>query len=92
MQIEGQIKMIEEERQITSTFKNRKFVITTDSQYPQHIQLELKQDKCDLVNSYRKGDSVIAHVNILGREWVNPQGETQYFNSIECWKIEKVNV
>jgi hypothetical protein len=25
----------------------------------------------------------------LGREWVSPQGETKYFNSVQGWRIEK---
>ena len=27
-------------------------------------------------------------INLRGREWVNPQGETKYFNSITGWRIE----
>ena len=27
-------------------------------------------------------------INLRGREWVNPQGETKYFNSIQGWRIE----
>ncbi|MBT8292926.1 MAG: DUF3127 domain-containing protein [Eudoraea sp.] len=30
------------------------------------------------------------HSIIRGREWVNPQGETKYFNSIQGWRIEAV--
>ena len=29
-------------------------------------------------------------INIRGREWVSPQGETKYFNSIQGWRIEKL--
>jgi hypothetical protein len=29
-------------------------------------------------------------INLRGREWVNPQGETKFFNSIQGWRIEKV--
>ncbi|MDA9262769.1 DUF3127 domain-containing protein, partial [bacterium] len=27
-------------------------------------------------------------INLRGREWVNPQGETKYFNSVQGWRIE----
>jgi len=29
-------------------------------------------------------------INLRGREWVNPQGETKYFNSIQGWRIENL--
>ena len=28
-------------------------------------------------------------INLRGREWVNKEGETKYFNSIQGWRIEK---
>ena len=36
------------------------------------------------------GDNVKVSINLGGREWVNPQGETKYFNSIQGWRIESV--
>jgi len=70
-------------------FRKRELVVTTDEQYPQHIMIEFTQDKCDLLNSYRVGEPVKVSINLRGREWVNPQGETKYFNSIQGWRIEK---
>ena len=29
-------------------------------------------------------------INLRGREWVNPQGETKYFNSVQGWRIENL--
>ena len=31
-------------------------------------------------------------INLRGREWVNPQGEAKYFNSLQGWRIEGVTV
>ena len=70
-------------------FRKRELVVTTDEQYPQHIMIEFTQDKCDLLNTYRVGEPVKVSINLRGREWVNPQGETKYFNSIQGWRIEK---
>lgn len=89
MQVHGKIRVINAEQQVGSSFRKREFVITTEEQYPQHIQLEFTQDKCDLLNNYKVGDSVSVGINIRGREWVNPQGETKYFNTLQAWKIEK---
>jgi hypothetical protein len=90
MEVIGKIKVISAEQQISATFKKKELVVTTDEQYPQSIMIEFTQDKADLLNNYAVGDSVKVSINLGGREWVNPQGETKYFNSIRGWRIEKV--
>ncbi|WP_053976907.1 DUF3127 domain-containing protein [Mangrovimonas xylaniphaga] len=91
MEIQGKIKMIGTTQSFGSSgFRKREIVITTDEQYPQHIMVEFVQDKTDLLNSYQVGQPVKISINLRGREWVNPQGETKYFNSIQGWRIEAV--
>ena len=89
MEVSGKIKVINAEQQVSASFKKRELVVTTDEQYPQHIMIEFTQDKCDILNNYSAGDAVKVSINLRGREWVNPQGETKYFNSIQGWRIEK---
>lgn len=90
MEIIGTIKAIDETKAFGANgFRKRELVITTDEQYPQHIMVEFTQDRCDILNNYRAGDMVSVGINLRGREWVNPQGETKYFNSIQGWRIEK---
>jgi translation initiation factor IF-3 len=90
MEVSGKVKVINAEQQVSATFKKRELVVTTDEQYPQHIMIEFTQDKCDLLTNYNQGDAVKVSINLRGREWVNPQGETKYFNSIQGWRIEKL--
>ncbi|PWA06855.1 DUF3127 domain-containing protein [Flavobacterium psychrotolerans] len=90
MEVSGKIKVINAEQQVSASFKKRELVVTTDEQYPQHIMIEFTQDKCDLLNNYHIGEPVKVSINIRGREWVSPQGETKYFNSIQGWRIEKL--
>lgn len=92
MEVIGKIKVINAEQQVSASFKKRELVVTTDEQYPQHILIDFTQDKCDILNSYKVGDDVKVSINLRGREWVNPQGETKYFNGIQGWKIERVSV
>lgn len=91
MEVIGKIKLINAEQQISATFKKRELIVTTEEQYPQHILIEFAQDKCDLLNNYSIEDSVKVSINLRGREWQNPQGETKYFNSIQGWRIEKID-
>lgn len=89
MEVSGKIKVINATQEVSASFKKRELVVTTDEQYPQHILIEFHQDKCDLLNSYKIGEDIKVSINLRGREWVNPQGETKYFNSIQGWRIEK---
>jgi hypothetical protein len=91
MQLNGIIKVIKPIQQISATFSKREFVIETNEQYPQTIQLELHGDRVDIIESFTEGQEVECHINLRGREWVNPQGETKYFNTIICWKIQLPN-
>jgi hypothetical protein len=90
MEVVGKVKVINPEQQVSASFKKRELVVSTDEQYPQHILVEFVQDKCDLLNTYSVGESVKVSINIRGREWVSPQGETKYFNAIQGWRIERL--
>ncbi|MBF8149083.1 DUF3127 domain-containing protein [Winogradskyella sp. F6397] len=71
-------------------FRKREVVITTEEQYPQHILVEFIQDKCDLLDRFVVGQEVKIDLNLRGREWVNPEGVTKYFNAIQGWRIELI--
>ena len=91
MEVQGKVKMIGETQTFGSNgFRKRELVITTEEQYPQHILVEFVQDKTDLLNSHQVGQSVKVSINLRGREWVNPQGETKYFNYVQGWRIENL--
>jgi len=91
MEVSGKIKLVGETQTFGSNgFRKRELVVTTEEQYPQHIMVEFVQDKCDLLNNYGVGQNVKVSINLRGREWVNPQGETKYFNSIQGWRIENL--
>jgi Domain of unknown function (DUF3127) len=90
MEVTGKVKVVGAVQQVSPTFKKRELVVTTDEQYPQSIMIEFVQDKSDLLNTVAVGENVKVSINLGGREWVNPQGETKYFNSIKGWRIEKL--
>lgn len=91
MEVQGRIKMIDETKTYGNNgFRKRELVVTTEEQYPQHILVEFVQDKCDLLNNFNVGQMVKVSINLRGREWVNPQGETKYFNSIQGWRVESL--
>ena len=89
MEVLGRIKMIGNVQDVSPTFRKREVVVTPEEQYPQHIMIEFTQDKCDLLNQFQIGEQVRVGINLRGREWTNPQGETRYFNSIQGWRIDR---
>jgi hypothetical protein len=91
MEVEGKIKLIGETKSFGSNgFQKRELVVTTEEQYPQHLMIEFVQDKTGLLDSFKVGEPVKIGINLRGREWQSPQGETKYFNSIAGWRIEKL--
>ena len=92
MEVIGKVKLIGEVQTFGSNgFRKRELVVTTDEQYPQMIMIEFVQDKCDLLNNYAVGQDVKVSINLRGREWINPQGEAKYFNSVQGWRIEALS-
>lgn len=88
MEITGVVKLVGETMIVSDKFKKRDLVITTEETYPQHISLQVTQDKVSMLDSLPLGTSVTAYINIRGREWTSPQGEVKHFNTIECWRLE----
>ena len=91
MELQGIVKKIGETQTFASGFQKAEFVLVTEEPYPQPILIEFLQDKIDLLQTIKEGESVKVGINIRGREWTNPQGEVKYFNSITGWRLEKVS-
>ena len=84
------IIMIGKLQEFNSGFTKVDFVVETQEDYPQTIILEAHKEKADNLIQYNKvGDFVDVSYNLRGRSWVNPEGETKYFNSIVAWKTFK---
>lgn len=92
MQIRGKLHEKQETKQVTASFRKREFVVEylENPMYPQFIAFQLSQDKCALLDPYSLGTMLDVDFNLRGREWVSPQGEKKYFNSLEAWRITQV--
>ena len=88
MEVTGKIKTIKQVEKISDKFKKRELVIETHDKYPQPLLLEFVQDNTALLDNFSQDQDVKIGINLRGREWTSPQGETRYFNSIQGWKIE----
>lgn len=91
MEVQGRIKEIFETKEYGNNgFQVRQVVVTTEEQYPQPLIIDFVQDKTNLLDNYQKGQLVKIGINLRGREWVSPQGETKYFVSLSGWRIQNV--
>lgn len=91
MEVQGRIKEIFKTQEFGSNgFQKRQMVLTTEEQYPQPLAIDFVQDKTSLLDAFKKGQRVKISINLRGREWVNPQGETKYFVNINGWRIENL--
>lgn len=90
MKVTGKLLEIKETQQVSETFKKRSFVLeyAENPQYPEYVSFELIQDRCSLLDSFQPGQEVEVSFNLKGRKWINPEGETKYFNSLQAWRIE----
>jgi hypothetical protein len=91
--LKGELKVINDTQQISDSFKKREFVISDKKgQYEQTILFQTVQDRVDLLNDFKVGDSVEVTFFLNGREWESPKdGNVRYFNSLDAWKIESVS-
>lgn len=73
-----------------SEFTCVEFTVTTSEEYPQTLKLQANKEKAaNLIKFNKVGDSVDVSINLKGREWVNKEGKTVVFNTIEAWKVFK---
>ena len=91
LKIKGKVKVINPTQVVSEKFKKREFVITTEGQYSQDILFHVTKEKVDWLNDIQIGGDVEVLFNLRGNEWTSPQGEVKYFNTLEAWRINKMN-
>lgn len=89
----GKLYKISDTEQIKPTFQKREFVVEygDNPQYPQYLKFEAIQDKCGIVDNFSEGDQVQVDFDLRGREWVSPQGDVKYFNTLSAWRVRPLN-
>lgn len=90
LEFKGELIVKNDTRQVSDKFAVREFVIKGDGEYPQCVQFQATQDRCELLDGINVGDTINVAFNLRGREWTNPQGDVKYFNSLDAWRIEAV--
>ena len=91
MEVTGTLKVKFDTQKVSDRFQKREFVLTTEANtpYPQQVSFQVTQDKCSILDQYNPGEELRIQFNLRGREWNGPQG-IKYFNTLEAWRIERL--
>ncbi|MFC5283584.1 DUF3127 domain-containing protein [Pedobacter alpinus] len=89
MDIKGKVHFVSDVINVTDSFRKRELVIefAENPQYPEFVKFEAIQDRVSLMDNVKVGEDVEVFFNLKGREWTNKQGEKQYFNTLQLWKV-----
>ena len=52
----------------------------------------IKRDFVIEPSGFIPGDEIEVSYNLRGREWTNPDGVVKYFNTLECWRIDRFEI
>lgn len=86
LQIEGKLFRVYPTETKSDKFQARDFAIEYMSgNYPQLIKFQLNNDKCDLVDIYKIGDTIKVSFDLRGREW-----NEKILTNLNAWRIELV--
>jgi hypothetical protein len=89
--IQANVKSVGQTVSVSEKFSKRELVVEIpDDKYPQIVQFETTQDKCQLLDSIGSGQQVEITFALRGREWTNPSGDTKVFNTLNLVRIEAV--
>jgi hypothetical protein len=75
-----------------NNFKLRRFYvdITTNPEYPNTPEFQLKGDKVTLVDMLQKGQTIRVKFNIDGRKYVGQDGKEGVITNLSAYKIEVI--
>lgn len=89
----GKLVVLEDTNQISDKFKKRDFVLE-DAENPEYIEtikFQATQANCDKLDAFNVGDMVNVSFNLKGKKW-EKDGKVSYFNNLDAWKFEKLDV
>jgi hypothetical protein len=89
----GKVYRIDATQQVTDRFSKREFIVelADNPKYPQHVMFQCTGDRCTQLDDLAVGDEVRIEFSLRGRLYNSKKtGEEGCFNSLDCWKVERV--
>lgn len=103
LEITGDLVYCGDTEQITENFRKRIFKVyvrnKNGDKYSNMFQIELMQDRCDILEDFNEGDKINCKCSLTGRDWIDKDGNPildrngKLINSttINCWHIKRAD-
>ena len=90
MTVEGKIYKIFDTVNVSEKFSKKDFVleINNNQAYVQKVLFTLIMDKVDLLEGIEEGNDVEVNYQLNGKEWISPNGEVKFFNTLSVSGIQ----
>lgn len=91
-ELTGKLVAINETQQVSERFKKREFVLETAEEingnvYTNYAKMQLVQNKCEIIDNFKIGDTVKVSFNIKGNKWER-DGNVNYITNLDAWRVE----
>ena len=91
-ELTGKLVAINETQQVNDRFKKREFVLEMHEEingntYTNYAKMQLVQNKCEIIDNFKIGDTVKVSFNIKGNKWER-DGNVNYITNLDAWRIE----
>ncbi len=92
LEITGKLLEKYDTQVVSDRFKKREFVLelvdeTPNGNFTNYAKMQLVQNKTDLLDQFKVGDTVKATFNIKGNRY-DKNGTTSYFTNLDVWRLE----
>ncbi|HEY9177084.1 MAG TPA: DUF3127 domain-containing protein [Flavipsychrobacter sp.] len=91
-ELTGKLVAVNETQQVSERFKKREFVLETSEEingnvYTNYAKMQLVQNKCEIIDNFKIGDTVKVSFNIKGNKWER-DGNVNYITNLDAWRVE----
>ena len=92
LEVTGKLLVKYDTQQVSEKFKKREFVLELAEEingniYTNFAKMQLVQNKCDIIDRFKEGDTVRVSFNIKGNKWER-DGKVNYITNLDAWRVE----
>ena len=92
LEVIGKLLAKYDTQQVSEKFKKREFVLELAEEingniYTNFAKMQLVQNKCDIIDRFKEGETVKVSFNIKGNRWER-DGKVNYITNLDAWRVE----
>jgi single-stranded DNA-binding protein len=95
LEVTGKLLVKYDTQQVSDKFKKREFVLELAEEingniYTNFAKMQLVQNKCDIIDRFKEGETVRVSFNIKGNKWER-DGKVNYITNLDAWRMESAS-